>query len=117
MFEELLSTTVVIYRLAGYENYDFTTAVEGEVDESWVPVNLAASCRIDRMRSPTTRRSDGPVQTGTTLAFFKADEDIKDGDRIVSGDKKYTVVDVYPVEGFDEVHHKEAEIRLIDSEV
>lgn len=117
MYEELLNTTVTIYRLTGYENYNYTTAVEGEVVESWTPVNLTAKCRIDRFRSPTNRRSDGQVQTGTTMAFFKVDEDVKDGDRIVANGKKYSVVDVYTVEGFDETHHKEAEIRLVDSEV
>jgi hypothetical protein len=115
MIEELFNSTCSIYRLTGYENYNTSTSVEGEVTESWVLVASLVPCRIDRARTPTERRDDGMVETGTTLAFFKVTQNIKDGDRISVNSKRYHVVDAYPVAGFDEDHHIEAEIKLIDA--
>jgi hypothetical protein len=125
VFSELLNRPCNIYRLLNWDNFDFSTTDEGEVDESesWTLVESAV-CRVEEIDTSADRRSDGQVETGTNILYFELGVDVNVTDRVEVSHptiaelpvQLFHVMKISEIEGFDEFHHLEAEVIHIDWE-
>jgi hypothetical protein len=109
-----LSETGSVYRLPDLDDPDFSSSEEGEITEVWTQVG-SVKCRTDRYRAPTHRLSGGLVESGQTMIFFKADDDVRDADRIIIDGTVYRIDEVYPIKRKSgRVHHQESLATVID---
>jgi hypothetical protein len=81
MITDFLQEYIVIYRLQGVNDYDFSASEDGDVNEIWNIVDIILA-RFDWKDTPYQRRADGIVDTGNRMFYVNPDANINNTDRI-----------------------------------